>query len=134
MASALPFVGTLGPMQRRLGAIVLGSQVPVIVFGALAVWGLARAQDRAEPGLYLALGMGLALLSAVAAGMLKRPFGVALGWIVQFLLLASAVLAPMIVLVAAIFIILWATALVQGAKMDALTERHLAQTAARESA
>ena len=33
-----------------------------------------------------------------------------------------------------IFIILWATALVQGAKMDVLTERHLAQTAARESA
>ncbi|GMA39119.1 DUF4233 domain-containing protein [Mobilicoccus caccae] len=129
MATSLPFHGMLGPMQRRLGAIVLGSQVPVIVFGALAVWGLASAQDDPRAGVFLASGFGLALASIVAAALLRRPFGVTLGWVVQIAMFASAVIAPVIVLVAGIFMALWVTALVQGFKMDLLTARREAARA-----
>lgn len=126
MATPLPFHGPLGPMQRRLGAIVLGSQMLVIVFGALTIRGLALAQGDPRATTYLVLGCGLALLSLVAARLLRRPVGVSLGWAVQVACFAAALLAPVIVWVAGVFVALWATALVQGFKMDRLTEQHLA--------
>ena len=38
MASPLPFYGVPGPMQRRLGAVVLVGQAPVILFGVIFFW------------------------------------------------------------------------------------------------
>lgn len=133
MASAFPLYGDLGPMQRRLGAVVLAGQTPVLVFGALAFWGLAQAANDPRQNLLLGLGLALAALAVVSAGLLRRPFGVTLGWLVQVATLASALLAPAVVLVGLIFGSLWVTALYQGAKMDALTEAHLRAQQSSES-
>lgn len=124
MATPLPFSGQLGPMQRRFGAIVLGSEVPVILFGAVGVRGLALATGDPRADLFLWVGVGLAVLAGVAAGMLRKPFGVTLGWLVHLVTAASAVLASMILVVAALFLALWVVALIQGFKMDRLTEAH----------
>lgn len=124
MATALPFYGTLGPMQRRFGAIVLGSEVPVVLFGAVGVRGLAMATGDPRADLFLWGGVALAVLAGLAAGLLRKPFGVTLGWLVHLVMVAAALLATMILLVAALFIVLWGVALIQGFKMDRLTERY----------
>ncbi|MDO5628108.1 MAG: DUF4233 domain-containing protein [Mobilicoccus sp.] len=123
--SALPFYGDLGPMQRRLATVVLAGQTPVLFFGALTFWGLAQASRHPNQGLILGLGCALAVFAIIAAAMMRRPFGVTLGWLVQAFTLAAALLAPVAVLVGVIFGGLWVTALHQGAKMDALTREHL---------
>lgn len=130
MSAALPFASVPGPMQRRFGAVVLASQAPVLLFGALAIWGLASAQGDDRSGFFLGAGLAITALALVAAAMLRRPFGVTLGWIVQVLTLLIALLAPVAVIVGVIFGGLWITALVQGRKMDELTARHQAELAA----
>lgn len=131
MTATLPLVGVPRPMTRRLAAVVLAGQAPVVLFGALALWGLASAQQDARAGLFLGLGLGLTVLCVVAAGLLRRPFGVTLGWVVQLGTFAAAIVAPVAAIVGIVFGGLWITALVQGRKMDDLTAAHERATASR---
>jgi len=59
--------------------------------------------------------------------MLRRPWGITLGWVLQLATLLSAFVVPMMLVVGLIFGALWVTALVQGVKMDALTRAHAAE-------
>lgn len=127
MATALPFVGVPGAMQRRLAAVVLAAQAPVMLFGALAIWGLASAEDDERASSFLIGGIGIMLLCIVAAGLLRRPIGITLGWVVQVGTLLLAFIAPVAVIVEVVFGGLWITALIQGHKMDELTASHAAQ-------
>lgn len=108
-------------MTRRLAGIVLGFQSPVMAFGALTAWGLLGAQGDPNATLYLWVGLALAVLCVVAAGLLRRPAGFALGWVIEFATLASALVVLPMLVVGLIFGGLWVTAIVQGRKMDALT-------------
>lgn len=127
MASALLFVGVPGAMQRRFAAVVLVAQAPVMLFGALAIWGLASAEGDDRASSFLIGGIGITLLCLVAAGLLRVPIGITLGWVVQVATLLLALLAPVAVIVGVIFGGLWITVLMQGHKMDELTARHAAQ-------
>lgn len=131
MSAFPPVFGVPRPMTRRLAAVVLAGQTPVVLFGALALWGLASAQHDDRAGVLLGLGLTLTALCVVAAGLLRRPIGVTLGWVVQVGTLAAALVAPMAVVVALVFGGLWVTALVQGRKMDDLTAAHAAAAAGR---
>ncbi|WP_168581801.1 DUF4233 domain-containing protein [Gephyromycinifex aptenodytis] len=133
MASALPLVGVPGAMQRRLAAIVLVGQAPVMVFGALAIWGLASSQGDERANLYLGGGIAVSVLCVLAAGLLRRPIGVSLGWMVQLATILLALLAPVAIIVGVIFGGLWITALIQGHKMDGLTARYAASQQASGS-
>lgn len=70
---------------------------------------------------YLVGGIALAVLCILVSGLLRRPGGIWLGWGVQVLTLASAVVLPAMVIVAVIFGALWWLCLSQGHKMDQLT-------------
>ena len=71
------------------------------------------AADRAGKGLGGVGGSG------VAAGLMRRPWGVTLGWVVQALTLLSALVVPMMLVVGLFFLALWVTCLVKGAQIDA---------------
>ena len=121
-------------MTRRLCAVVLGGQAPVLVFGVLGAWAMARVTDPDQASLYLWLGIGLAAACVVAAGVVRTRAGIAFGWLVQLATLASVIVVRPMLLVALIFGGLWVVALVQGRKMDDLTERYAAaQVAAGEA-
>ena len=49
---------------------------------------------------------------------MRRPYGITLGWLVQALTWASAVLVPAMIGVAVVFTALWVLLLVQGSKID----------------
>lgn len=111
-------------MTRRFAGIVVGSQTLVVFLGALVAWAIARAQHNTAHTSYLVIGLVLAVLCVVAAGTLRRPWGVTLGWIVEIATLLAGFVLPMMFVVGLMFLALWVTALVQGRKMDELTARH----------
>lgn len=111
-------------MTRRFAGMVVGSQTLAVFLGALVAWTIAKAQHNDAHTSYLVVGLVLAVLCVVAAGTLRRPWGVTLGWIVELATLLAGFVLPMMFVVGLMFLALWVTALVQGCKMDALTARH----------
>ena len=117
--SRLPLYGTQGKFTFRLLAMALFGQAIILSFFALVARGNAIADDRPDDGQRLLwVGLGLALLALVASGMMRRPFGVTLGWLVQALTWASALLVPAMIGVAVVFTALWVLLLLQGSKID----------------
>ncbi|HWO51149.1 MAG TPA: DUF4233 domain-containing protein [Ornithinibacter sp.] len=117
--SRLPLYGTQGKFTFRLLAMALFGQAIILSFFALVARGNAIADDRPDDGQRLLwVGLGLALLALVASGLMRRPFGVTLGWLVQALTWASAVLVPAMIGVAVVFTALWVLLLLQGSKID----------------
>jgi len=129
--SRLPFYGTQGKFTYRLLAMALFGQAVILSFFALVARGNAIADGRPDDGQQLLwVGLGLALLALLASGLMRRPWGVTLGWVVQALTWASAVLVPAMVGVALVFTGLWVLLLVQGGKLDRLVaEREAAEAA-----
>ena len=118
MTKGLVFYGKLGKFTFRMGAVVLGTQSVIVFFGALVAWGLARAEGTGAPTAYLLVGSLLAVLCIVAAGLMRSPIGVTLGWLIQLACFASALIVPMMAFVGIIFGALWVICLVQGHKID----------------
>ncbi len=117
--SRLPLYGTQGKFTFRLLAMALFGQAIILSFFALVARGNAIAEGRPDDGQQLLwVGLGLALLALVASGMMRRPFGVTLGWLVQALTWASALLVPAMIGVAVVFTALWVLLLLQGSKID----------------
>ena len=77
------------------------------------------------------IGLGLAVLCVVAAGMLRRPIGYWLGWAVQGLSIALGFVVPMMFLLGLLFASLWAGAYYLGAQID--RERAEREATARDT-
>lgn len=117
--SRLPLYGRQGKFTFRLLAIVLFGQAIILSFFALVARGNAIAAGNPEEGERLMwVGLGLALVALVASGLMRRPYGITLGWVVQALTWASALLVTAMVGVALVFTALWVLLLVQGMKVD----------------
>ena len=97
---ALPLYGRQGKFTYRLLAIALFGQSVILSFFALVARGNA--------------------LALVVSGMMRSPVGITLGWLVQVLTWASAVLVTAMIGVALVFTLLWVLLLVQGHRVDAL--------------
>lgn len=106
----------------RMLATVLGGQGLVIFFGALTGRGLDPEQGPVVPALPgltpFVLMSVLAVLAIIAAGLVRRPFGPALGWVIQALTILSGVWVPMMVLVGIVFAILYGYCQRVGRRVD----------------
>jgi hypothetical protein len=69
-------------------------------------------------GASLGMGFGLAALCVVAAGVLGRPFGYALGWAVQVVAIGLGFVVTAMFFLGVVFAALWATAYFLGARID----------------
>jgi hypothetical protein len=129
----LPLYGRQGKFTYRLLALALLGQSVILSFFALVARGNAIAAGRPEEGQRLLwVGLGLAVLALVASGLMRRPYGITAGWVVQVLTWACAALVPAMVGVALVFSALWVLLLVQGRRVDAIVaerERDGATTA-----
>ncbi len=120
-----------GKFTRRLSAVALLGQALTVFFGAIAArqFAVAEGDPDGRATAYLIGGTALALACVLVSGMLRRPGGVLLGWVVQILTIATAIVLPAMAIVGLIFGGLWWLCLVQGNKMDQMS----AQWAADES-
>ena len=123
----MPFYGVPEQDDPALAAVVIASQGLVVFFGALVARAIAAADRQSSAATFLTLGSVMAVLCFLDAGLLRRPWGITLGWVMQLATLLSALVVPMMLIVAVLFLALWVTALVQGTTMDALTRRVDAQ-------
>jgi hypothetical protein len=69
-------------------------------------------------GRSLAIGVGLAALCVLTAGMLGRPVGYALGWAVQLVSVALGVVVSAMLFLGLVFAGLWAASYVLGGQID----------------
>ncbi|MEU4545127.1 DUF4233 domain-containing protein [Nonomuraea dietziae] len=107
------------PGMRRLGASVLGMQAIVV---ALITPVAIKIQGIPVP-VAVTVGIGLAVLCVVAAGLLKRPSGYVVGSLVQVLAIATGFLVPMMFFLGAIFAALWITAIFVARRVEGVTSR-----------
>jgi Protein of unknown function (DUF4233) len=126
--SRLPVYGTQGKFTFRLLAMALFGQAIILSFFALVARGNAIADGRPADGQQLLwVGLGLAVLALFAAGLMRRPYGITLGWVVQALTWASAALVTAMLGVAVVFTGLWVLLLVQGSKVDRIVAERESQ-------
>ena len=81
--AAVPFYGATGKFTWRMGAVVLAAQSVIVFLGALVARTLGAANGDPASGAYLLVGSGLAVACILVAGLMRRPFGVTLGWLIQ---------------------------------------------------
>jgi len=96
---------------------VLGSAVLVMEFFVMG-FAMLLAKDNHEPSTIIA-GAIIALLLLLTPGLLKKRTGWILGSILQFLMIAYAVVVPSMAIVGVIFAVLWIAAIIVGRKGEA---------------
>ncbi|MGX1931591.1 DUF4233 domain-containing protein [Microbacterium resistens] len=105
-------------LAQKLGAIVLGFEAIVVGLGGLTVFGLRALPPAIEPWWAIVGGAVVAVAMIVAAGLLGSRSGIVLGWILQVVVLASALLVPAMLVIAVIFGGMWAYAMIAGGRVD----------------
>lgn len=105
-------------LAQKLGSIVLGFEAIVVFLAGLTVYGLNALPSGVPSWWGIVGGVVLAVAMIALAGAIARPGAIAIGWVLQALVLASAVLVPTIALVALIFGGMWGYATIVGARMD----------------
>jgi hypothetical protein len=115
---SLSVYGIPGKMTRRLAGVVIGTQGLAVFFGALVARALASASGSHTASTFLLIGSLLTMICILDAGMMRRPWGITLGWSLQLATLACALIVPAMLPVGLLFGVLWLTALVQGHQMD----------------
>lgn len=101
-------------IQRSLCAGMLVLQAVVLFLTGVVTIGMTDIGAVAS----LAMGFGLAVLCVLAAGMLGRPFGYPLGWLVQVVSIALGFVVTAMFFLGVVFAGLWAASYFLGDKID----------------
>jgi hypothetical protein len=109
--------------RRTLAAATVSLEAFVVFFAGL----VAKDLSSLSTGAALAIFGGLAVACLLTAGLLRRPWGYGLGWLVQAAAVATGFWVPVMFFLGALFAVLWFVALRQGARI----ERERAEYAAR---
>ncbi|SMH37678.1 Protein of unknown function [Rathayibacter oskolensis] len=102
-------------VRESLGSIVLGFETVIVFLATLVAFGLKTA----DPVVVLVGGAVLCLALVATLGLLNRPIGFRIGWVLQFVIVATGLLVPIMFLIGAAFVALWAYCMVTGARLDA---------------
>lgn len=90
-----------------LEAITLGLTTPVMISVADVPAGTA-----------VAVGVGLAVVCLLLAGMLRAEWAYVLGWVVQVFAIALGFVIPLMFVLGGIFALLWASAYLLGRRIE----------------
>lgn len=102
--------------------MLLAFQAFVMFFATLVAFGLKVADVRWVWG----VGLGLTVLMLVSPAVFGKKGGYWWGWALQVLALSTGIWVPLMWLVGAIFICLWAWAMIAGSTIDKAREVYLA--------
>ncbi|WP_307833304.1 DUF4233 domain-containing protein [Pimelobacter simplex] len=100
--------------RRAMCAAVLSLEAIAVALSTPVMIGISEIR----PAVALPLGLGLAVLCVLVAGMLRRESAYLLGHVLQAGAVALGFLAPLMFVVGGIFALLWATAYGLGRKIE----------------
>jgi preprotein translocase subunit SecY len=103
-----------GRTRRATCAGILGLEA--VVF--LLTTPLLLVQTDVRTGVGVGIGVGLTIACVVVAGLVRRPGGLQLGFVVQAAAIALGVLLPLMVVLGIVFLALYTTAYVVGGRID----------------
>lgn len=99
--------------KMMFASVVLMLEAFVALFLGLALFGLKDKNP-----VYLIAGAVLAVLLILACGVVRKSWGVAVGWLLQLMLIAGGFWEPSMFVVGVLFAIAWWYALFAGARID----------------
>ena len=102
------------PIQRAMCAGMLTLQAVALFLAGIVMTGLTDVGFAVA----LSIGLSLAALCLLAAGMLRKSWGYWLGWAVQVISIGLGFVVPIMFFLGAVFGALWAGAYFLGAKID----------------
>lgn len=105
--------------MRGIAAAVLVFEGLVVLFATLVALDLTDV----DHGTLWAVGGGLAVLCVLAAGLLRRPWGYAVGSLLQLAVLAAGFVVPTMFFLGAVFAGLWFLALYLGRKVERMQQQ-----------
>ena len=100
--------------KRMLAASTLTFEALAVFFASL----VAKELSSLSTGQSLALFGGLAVACLLCAGLLRRPFGYALGTLLQAAVVATGFVVPSMFGIGLVFAALWALSLALGGRME----------------
>lgn len=107
-------------MRARLAATGLALEAFLVFFATLAASALSDL-----PGRTVWIGGGLLVLVCVlAAAVVRRPGGVAVGWVVQVLVIATGLVLPAMAVLGVVFAALYGWFVVLGGRIDRERAQH----------
>jgi len=101
-------------VRARLAATCLALEAFVVFFATLAASAVSNLPDRT---VWIGGGV-LVLVCLLVVGVVRRPGGIVLGWVVQVLVLATAVVVPAMLALGLVFVALYAWFMVLGGRID----------------
>lgn len=106
-------------VSESLLSIVLVLEACVVFFAGLVAFGL-KVLEPAYPA-WVALPAAAVLIVVLLATttVLRRPWGVGIGWVLQAALIALGILLPMMYLIGGGFALLWIYCFTRGRRIDA---------------
>ncbi|MGO4147524.1 DUF4233 domain-containing protein [Paenarthrobacter sp. YAF11_1] len=109
------------PKKRRSTKVMFASTVLLLeafvaFFGTLAVFGLRRGE--VAPGLILGVGIALSVVLVLACAVLSKPWGIAVGWALQLVLILTGFAEPTMFIVGILFAICWWYGIRAGMRID----------------
>ena len=125
------------PKKRRSTKVMFASTVLLLeafvaLFGTLAVFGLRR--DEFPPALIFGVGAALFLVLVFTCAVLSKPWGVALGWLLQLVLILAGIVEPAMYLVGVLFAAAWWYGIRTGIRIDREAAQRDREQAAWEAA
>ena len=101
--------------KATLGSLVMVFQSVVVFFATLVGFGL---QVYPDPAVIWGVGLGLSVLLMIFPAVLGKPGTYLLGWILQGIVLSLGIWVPLMYLLGAIFLAMWAWGMIAGGTID----------------
>lgn len=101
--------------KSTLGSLVMVFESVVVFFATLVAFGL---QVYPSPVVIWVTGISLSIILIVFPAVLGKPFTYPIGWALQFVVVAIGIWVPLMYLLGAVFLIMWAWAMIAGGTID----------------
>ncbi|MDE0546980.1 DUF4233 domain-containing protein [Microbacterium sp. C7(2022)] len=112
---------------ESLASVVLAFESIVAFLAGLAIYGLGVLPETIAPWWGIVAGSVLAVAMIVTGRLVRYPWGIAIGWILQIIVALGAFLVPSLLIVALIFGGMYAYATIKGRALDQRNARLAAE-------
>ena len=113
---------------ESLASIVLAAESVVVFLGGLVIYGLKSLPEGVAQWWGIVAGVVLAVLMLLTGRVVRYRWGIALGWVLQLIVVLGAILVPALALVGLIFGGMYAYATIKGGALDRANAQRAAET------